>query len=97
LAGSVRSSQHCAFYPVDRSGAAAEGFGGLEDTCAGRQVRSDALDDIAADWATPEALPLCSGACEAGVDPAADGRVFNLGKRSLRVALNNRIAIRSES
>jgi hypothetical protein len=81
---------------MNGSGADAERFSRLEDTSAGRQARLDTLNDIAAHRATPEALPLRSGACEAGVDPAADGRVFNLGKRGLRVALNNRIAIRSE-
>jgi hypothetical protein len=41
-------------------------------------LRPDALDDIGADWSTPQALPLRSGACEASVDPAADHRALEL-------------------
>jgi hypothetical protein len=65
---------------MHRSGADADCFRSFEDSCARHQLCADTLNDIGAQGASPEALSLCSGACEAGIDPASDHRSLELGE-----------------
>jgi hypothetical protein len=73
-------SHHLAFDPVHGSGADAERLGRLEDACAGRQLRADALNDIGAHRATPESLPLGSCPRKAEFDALNDHCALELGE-----------------
>jgi hypothetical protein len=57
-AGSDSYSPHL----MNRSGADSECFSHFEESCPGRQLLADAIDDCLTHQATPEALALCSDA-----------------------------------
>jgi hypothetical protein len=65
---------------MHHSGADAEGFAVFEDTRARRQLPADALNDIGAHRATPEALPLAPRPREAGFNTLDDYCPLELGK-----------------
>ena len=65
---------------MNRSGADAECFSRFEDSCPGRQLLTDAIDNFCAYRATPESLSLCFGAREASIDAASDHRSLELGE-----------------
>ena len=65
---------------MHRSGADAERLCRLEDACAGRQLRSDALDDIALHRTTTKPLSLAPSPREASFDPLDNHRALELGK-----------------
>jgi hypothetical protein len=48
---------------MHRSGADAKSFSRFEDSRASRQLLADAIDNFPGYRATPEPLPLRSGAC----------------------------------
>ena len=65
---------------MHRSGADAQRFGRFEDSCPGRQLLADTLNDTGAHRTTPEALSLCSGTLKPKVDPASNHRSLELGE-----------------
>ena len=69
---------------MHRPGADAERLGRFEDSRAGRQLRTDALDNALAHRATPEALSLSSSTREAQVDRPANDRTLVSAKPSDR-------------
>src|SRR4051794_34708472 len=69
---SNRRTRHLTLHPVDGSGTNAKRPGRLQDSRAGRQFCTDTLEDIVADWTTPETFFLCWGACKTGIGPASN-------------------------
>jgi hypothetical protein len=65
---------------MNRSGADAKCFSRFEDSCAGRQLLADALDNFRADRATSEPLPLASRPRKASLDPLNYNAALELGK-----------------
>jgi hypothetical protein len=64
-AGLGRYCRHRSSHPMNRSGADAKCFSRFEDSCAGRQLLTDTLNEIGAHGARPPALGLARGSIDA--------------------------------